>query len=226
MTVGLKIAAISDSHEQHRKLKLPDADILIYTGDYSYQGTEEVTIDFLKWLDEQEERYKEIIFIAGNHDWIWQRDPIAAKNLLKLYAPSVIYLENEEFIISHEDRDYKIYGSPITPNFFNWAFMKNRGEALKEHWAKIPDDVNVLLTHGPAYGILDKVRPHPANLGPHAGCYDLLKRIEELKELRCHFFGHIHDSSGITMREKTMFVNASVLNDNYKMTFPPKVVVI
>jgi Icc-related predicted phosphoesterase len=109
----------------------------------------------------------------------------------------------------------KFYGSPWQPEFHDWAFNLPRGEELAAKWEKIPDDVDILITHSPAYGILDY-----APIGGHVGCEELYRKIAEVKP-KIHVCGHIHDGYG----QKTMggieFLNASVLNDRYEHAHKP-----
>lgn len=204
---GLKIVAISDTHCRHRSLKLPKADVLLHAGDVSYRGMRSEVTDFLDWFGSQPHPHK--IFIAGNHDFFFEKTREA--EIKKLIPPCVYYLKDEAVVI--EGR--KFWGSPYTPQFYQWAFNKRRGRALAVQWEKIPDDVDVLLTHGPAYGILD------LNLNEqHTGDKDLLERILAIKP-RVHVCGHIHESYGTTVRYGTRFVNACILNEAYELVHKP-----
>ena len=99
--------------------------------------------------------------------------------------------------------------SPDQLPFYDWAFNLPRGKALAKVWAKIPDDTDVLITHGPPYGILDKTER-----GEHCGCQDLLERIKVI-QLKLHIFGHIHEGYGMFQDESTTFVNGSVCDADY-----------
>ena len=79
------------------------------------------------------------------------------------------------------------WGSPYTPEFLNWAFMYPRGTSSKLYWNLIADNLDVLVTHGPPFGILDETAPGKE----HLGCEELLNAVKE-KEPRVHLFGHIH----------------------------------
>lgn len=105
--------------------------------------------------------------------------------------------------------------SPITPYFFNWAFNRHRGAAIKPHWDLIPDDTDVLITHGSIFRILDTTES-----GQHVGCKDLMQKVTELN-LKVHCCGHIHEAYGSMQRLNTTFVNASVLDINYKLVNAP-----
>lgn len=210
----MKIVCISDSHNQHDELIIPESDCIIHAGDISGMGREMEIISFLDWFSKLPHRYK--IFIAGNHDWLLEKDPLFSKALIKSYS-DIIYLENSAVEID----GIKIYGSPITPTFFNWAFNRDRGEQIKKYWDAIPTDTDILITHGPAYKILDRT----PMTKEHTGCEDLLNRILEIRPL-WHICGHIHSAAGIYKTEHTTFVNASVLDDNYKMKYKPIVITI
>lgn len=197
----MKIVAISDTHNLHHKITVPDGDILIHSGDFTNRGTMPEILGFNKWLMSLPHKHK--IVIAGNHDFMFEREPALAESLLD---KSIHYLRNDEIIIE----GVKFYGSPVTPWFFNWAFNVPRGEEIAEVWAKIPDDTHVLVTHGPPAGILDEVK------GGRAGCEDLLERIKSLKYLEAHVFGHLHENSGMKTIDSIKFVNASQLNDKHE----------
>lgn len=203
---GIKIVLISDTHLKH-KITLPEADCIIHAGDVCSYGTIYEVEVFLKWFSQLPYKYK--IFCAGNHCFPFQREKDRVSELLREY-PEVIYLEES----SIEIEGIKIWGSPWTPYFFNWAFNYQPEEAYK-YWSKIPLDTNILITHGPPYGILDDVGNTRYNKDSHVGCPELLLKLKELKDLRLHVFGHIHCGRGILEVGKTTFCNASILNDDY-----------
>lgn len=110
--------------------------------------------------------------------------------------------------------DLKLYASPYQPWFHDWAYNFSRGPAgerqAKEKWAQIPDDTAILVTHGPAYGILDM----PSS-GKHAGCSGLKARLAQLSQLRLHVFGHIHESHGVQRRGNVLHLNACICDSQY-----------
>jgi hypothetical protein len=112
----------------------------------------------------------------------------------------------------------KFWGSPWQPEFYDWAFNLPRGQALADKWALIPDDIDVLITHGPPLGILDQVIT-----GDHVGCADLLEAVQLIKP-KVHIFGHIHEGYGRIEQNGTVFINASVCTARYRPINPPIVV--
>ena len=204
----MTFVAISDTHNIHTPMQLPDGDVLIHAGDVTGKGTEAQVYHFLAWFSAQPHRYK--IFIAGNHDFYFelaQPERIAA-----MIPDNLIYLNDSGVTIE----GIKIWGSPVQPWFFDWAFNRKRGPEIKKHWDLIPNDTDILITHGPAYKRLDRViRGNEA-----VGCVDLLKAIERV-EPKFFICGHIHEAYGVIEEEKTTFINASVLNEHYKMTNKP-----
>jgi Icc-related predicted phosphoesterase len=114
------------------------------------------------------------------------------------------------------------WGSPVQPEFCNWAFNVPRGPEIKKYWDGIPDSglVDVLVTHGPPMGILDQAAPHRGS--DNLGCEDLMKQVEISKPL-VHVFGHIHGGAGQQDYRGTRFVNASVVNEAYRVVNPPRV---
>ena len=199
----MKIIAISDTHGLHSQLKLPPGDTLIHAGDISMKGTERETVGFMNWFSQQDFKYK--ILIAGNHDFYFERMPFEEIN--KMIPAGIIYLNDSGIEID----GITFWGSPITPWFFNWAFNRHRGEAIKKHWDLIPHNIDVLITHGPAHTILDKTTK-----GACAGCEDLLQKVQEIKP-KVYICGHIHEAYGKTEKYGTVFINASILNEKYEL---------
>ena len=199
----MKIIAISDTHGQHKDLQLPEGDILLHAGDVSKRGSRAEIMDFLFWFSEQPHKYR--IFIAGNHDFYFEK---TGKEQINSDMPkNVVYLNDS----GTEIEGIKIWGSPIQPWFYDWAFNRQRGPDIKKHWDLIPNDTDILLTHGPAYGILDLTMD-----GRAVGCEDLLKKIQDIKP-KYHICGHIHEAYGQERAGETNFINASVLNLDYKL---------
>lgn len=189
-----------------------EADAILHAGDISMGGTEYEIDKFLKWYSQLPYKYK--IVIPGNHDKLFEFQKGIAQELIKKY-PEIIYLESQEVVID----GVKIYGEPRQPRFgHGWAFNVDRGEKIKQFWDMIPDDVDILITHGPPYDILDMTMH-----GGVVGCVDLLNRVKELKNLKIHVFGHIHEDSGHVEKDGVHFVNASVLNLRYQLQNLPKV---
>ena len=208
-----KITIISDTHGKHHEITddLPGGDILIHCGDFMNGGWDvEESIDFLDWLEDIK-GYKHKIFIAGNHDIMFENDPKLALALTSAYK-NITYLQ-DSFI---EVEGLKIYGSPWQPEFYNWAFNLPRGAALKAKWDLIPEDTDILVTHGPPMGFNDQVNGY----GEPLGCYDLKQRVLDIKP-KLHCFGHIHSGYGIVPEDSTKFINTSVLNESYEYTQKP-----
>jgi Icc-related predicted phosphoesterase len=205
----VKFVVIADTHGRHHHLKIPKGDVLIHAGDLTYRGKRSEVEDFMDWFQKQDHEYK--ILIAGNHDFFFEQEKPAV--IEKIIPPGIIYLNDSGVVIN----DIHIWGSPITPQFYNWAFNRPRGASIKKHWDLIPEDTDVLITHGPPKGILDQVVNEQ-----NVGCRDLLDKIKTLN-IRVHVFGHIHESYGTTRFMGTRFINASVLNEQYDLVNRPVV---
>ena len=201
----MKIVFISDTHGLHNELELPEGDMIIHGGDITDHGTKEEVIDFLNWFKHLD--YSTKIFIGGNHDIYLDEYPV---DLLELIPDNITYLRNN----SVEIKKIKIWGSPTTPDFMEWAFGMKR-EEMKNHWKYMPEEIDILLTHSPPYQILDKSGEFKS-----LGCKELLLKVEKLKP-RFHLFGHVHASYGQIKINGTEFVNGSNL-DSYKgLVNPP-----
>ncbi len=204
----MKFTFISDTHSLHDRLVLETGDVLIHCGDLTNKGSLEDVRNFANFMGKQDFKHK--LVIAGNHDFCFEDDRAdEAEQILK--EQEIIYLNDSGI----EIEGFKIWGSPIQPQFFNWAFNRDRGENISVHWDQIPDDTDILVTHGPAFGILDKVME-----GEKVGCRDLLDRVKQIKP-KIHAFGHIHEDYGIVEKEGTQFINACNVNRNYRLVNPP-----
>lgn len=232
----MRFVAISDTHMAQPEL--PEGDVLLHTGDLTYQGTLLEVREASLWLHDQKlkKNYKHVIMIAGNHDWLFQKESRLARQMMK--DRGLIYLEDSGVTLEgpavHSENvapgpgRVAIYGSPWQPTFMNWAFNLHRGEALKKRWDMIPTGVDILLTHGPPYKILDGVPTFNEDAYPsdesmtvrHVGCEELLKATTRLKP-KVHVFGHVHSGRGRTERDGTTFINASVMNETYDPTRKP-----
>lgn len=202
----MNFVVISDTHGLHRELFLPEGDIIIHAGDFCHLGNEEHLYDFLEWYRELNFKYK--ILIAGNHDFFADREPEKFRHLL---PRGIIYLNDSGIAIEN----FKFWGSPVQPDLSSMAFGKPRGEKMNEHWELIPDDIDILITHTPPFGILDK-----SSRGNSLGCEYLLKKLYFL-EPRIHIFGHIHASYGRLKIENTWYLNASNYNSQKGLVNPP-----
>lgn len=203
----MKFICIADTHGKHKELLLPPGDVLIHAGDVSMKGTETQINDFLNWFSQQDFTNK--IMIAGNHDFYFERE--TKEKIEALLPGNIIYLNDSQVIVN----GIRIWGSPITPWFYNWAFNRHRGEAIKKHWDHIPPQTDILVTHGPVFNILDKT-----TRGEHTGCKDLLQKTQEIMPA-FHICGHIHEAYGTAKNDSTQFINASVSNERDELENEP-----
>jgi Icc-related predicted phosphoesterase len=203
----VRLIVISDTHGLHNSIDgLPDGDVLIHAGDFMNSGYDvQDIVSFNRWLGEQS--FKHRVVCGGNHDRYFEAAPEQARALLT----NAIYLENSGITIDN----ITFWGSPYTPEFLNWAFMYPRGTSAQRYWSLIPCNLDILITHGPPFGILDQTAPSEA----HLGCEELLHAVEE-KKPRVHLFGHIHGGAGVFENRATRFVNAAYLNERYEPLEP------
>jgi len=208
----MKIICISDTHGLHGHLKgkIPDGDMIIHSGDFCNGGDYFECVEFFAWFGSLPHKYK--LVIAGNHD-VWM-EKASRSEINAIIPPGIHYLQDEGVTIE----GLNFWGSPVQPEFFDWAFNRKRGLAIQEHWNLIPKNTDVLITHGPPMSILDKA---PDNT--HVGCANLFTTIRDLK-LKLHVFGHIHDGYAIEVKNNTMFVNAAICTEQYKPTNAPRTI--
>lgn len=204
----MKVVVIADTHGFQQRLTIPAGDVLVVAGDICPFGTLVEIKEFGNWLREQPCKHK--IVVAGNHDAPFEHEQELAQDALIGGVPGIIYLQDSSVKID----DVKFYGSPWTPTFMDWHFMADRGAPIRGKWEMIPEDTDVLITHGPPSTILDKVRGVPL------GCHDLLEMVLRIRP-KYHLFGHIHQTYGTTRRNGITFINASVCDGRYRPVNEP-----
>lgn len=217
----MRLVCVSDTHMRHEEIALPDGDVLIHAGDGTMRGEIEEIARFGQWLGKQRHEHK--IFVAGNHDKLFETSAALAQSLL---PESVTYLQDKSAMIG----GVNFYGAPWQPKFLNWAFMTRRGEDSAEKWARIDPEVEVLITHGPPRGIGDTaIRratfDRPAS-SEKVGCYDLSQKLKQLRKLKVHIFGHIHEGYGLhppTKEGGHVSINAAICDAQYKSLNAPLV---
>lgn len=215
----MRIVAISDTHSLHNQIKdIPDGDCLVHAGDMtgSLLHQERDLKSLNEWLGTLPHKYK--LCVPGNHDETAALDP---HRVDKILTNATLLIDNWV-----ELGDVKFYGSPWTPEFMRWYFMRRRGADIAKAWAAIPNDTDVLITHGPPYGVLDGIDEYSPGIGDyvtrHEGCEELRKRVKTLMP-QAHVFGHIHEGSGMDRVDGIQFVNAAVTDGSYRVVNPPRV---
>lgn len=210
----MKIWHISDTHGFHDLLTVPDGiDLVIFSGDCSnyrdpYRNEHEV-INFLDWFYSLNIKYK--VFVAGNHDSSIEKGLI---NISDFNQKNISYLENKAI----EIEGFKIYGSPYSPTFGNWCFMKKRSK-LNDIWKEVAEDTDIVITHTPPMSVLD-IANKPNGEIEYCGCRALFNNIVYRIQPSLHLFGHIHNNSDNINQGtrgipglKTIFSNGSVMKD-------------
>ena len=238
----MRITHISDTHNKHNQLNglLPGGDLLIHSGDISSLGRQSEVERFVKWFNGID-NYANKLFIAGNHDMTFDREILLRDKLAYFEGKTdydtecaegkpewldtllqtglnhnVFYLENNYVILD----DVKIWGSPITPSFgYGWAFNKDRGYDINEIWNRIPNDTDIVITHGPIHSYCDRTDRGGLNVG----CEQLYHRLNEVRP-QLHFSGHIHEAYGYRATDWGYAFNGcncdlSYLVNNKPMTF-------
>jgi Icc-related predicted phosphoesterase len=204
--MDLDLVLFSDTHELHREVEMPAGDVLICAGDFTMFSKSLAQIeDFNDWLGELPHTWK--IVTGGNHEFFLEEDP-SRRSLL--FNATVLIDEAIEI------EGLKIYGSPTTP-LFSGAFGKSKPADRTRHWASIPEDTDILITHGPPYGILDVA---PGSSGEHMGDPELLAAVQRIQPL-LHVFGHVHGAFGQMVVGDTRFVNAALMGPGGELEHEP-----
>jgi 3',5'-cyclic AMP phosphodiesterase CpdA len=214
---------------------LPEGDVLIHAGDCTNIGKPNEVKEFIEWFMGVK-GFDSKIFIAGNHDWAFENHRYPhhrgdfewyyhLMNEENLSQSDVTYLEDSGFTIDSSEfsKPIKFWGSPWQPEFYNWAFnLPRSGDELKKYWDMIPEDTDVLITHGPPSEIKDFVNNWRQPVR-NVGCELLRFRVEQIKPM-VHVFGHIHEAYGVERNEETLYVNASTCTERYSPSNKPIVI--
>jgi Icc-related predicted phosphoesterase len=212
----ITITTISDTHGKHDKLDVGSGDLILHAGDCTPRGQLEDIEEFLRWYGDL--NFEKKVLVAGNHDWDFEKTPKYCEELCANYGVVLLNDSGTKFKGLH------IWGSPVQPEFCNWAFNRSRTEAaatrkhpfIGPHWDKIPANTDILITHGPPHGILDTT--YYGN--QKVGCSLLRQKVDEVKPV-LHVFGHIHEERGIYVNGPTTYVNTASLDLRY-MPYPGK----
>lgn len=222
----IRFVSISDTHSRHKHLVLPKGDVLIHSGDFSKHGRYSEIKDFTNWLKKQDFQHK--VVVAGNHEFTFDleyKEKFIQRNKNKNRPPykktfeetkallvnQCTYLEGESTTVL----GYKVFGSPYSVVYSRSAFQRPDKER-EAHWDLIPDDTELLITHGPPYGFCDLSR---SNI--RCGDKRLTERvINDIKPI-VHQFGHIHGGYGLNVNTQgTLFMNAANCSKGYKLEHP------
>lgn len=204
----MRIVAVADTHLFHPELVVPEGDVFVHAGDLCRGGDLEELAEAAAWIAGLPHRHK--VVVAGNHDWAFVHAPDLARALFA--RDGVVYLEDAACVLD----GVTFWGSPWQPAFNDWAFNLPRGPALAAVWARIPDRTDVLITHGPPAGVLDR-----SPVGGRAGCADLMDRVRAAVP-RLHLFGHIHQDGGFVHDPGTATAFANVTT--WECERPPTVI--
>ncbi len=205
----LRLVILSDTHG-HRDFEVPPGDVLIHAGDGCRAGELDDAREWAAFMAAQPHSRK--LAIAGNHDRCFETGTEAAALMraagVEFMGDSGVDLEG-----------LPVWGSPWQPWFFDWAFNLQRGPELAEKWALIPSNTDLLITHGPAQGVLDCTSD-----GQAVGCEALRDALRSRLRPRVHIFGHIHEGYGTLARDGLLSINASICTLSYQPTNPAVVV--
>jgi Icc-related predicted phosphoesterase len=191
----MRLTFISDTHLKHEQLVVPPSELLVHAGDFSRTGTRDETLRFLDWFA----RFPaEKLLIGGNWDRFAEQEPEAMQAACA--ERGIHWLVHQAATIA----GLRVFGSPWTPRFRNMAWNADATQ-LEQHWQAVPEGLDLLVTHGPPKGILDRMI-----LGAHVG--DPALRTHTLRARpRVHVFGHIHEAHGRQRLDGTgtLFLNVA-----------------
>lgn len=209
----IRIWHISDTHMNHQLLSVvSDVDVVVHSGDATnnrdpFRNEFEMRT-FLEWFGSLPIKNK--VFVPGNHDTSLEKGLVTRSHVESL---GIQLLLSEEATVMGR----RFWGSPVTPRYGDWSYMIDRSK-IDRVWQTIPEGVDVLITHGPPYGVLDATYTH-SNTTELVGCSALMKRVTKVRPTAM-LFGHIHSTSDIRNAGtrtiggmNTVFSNGSCCDD-------------
>ena len=209
---AIRIVLISDTHNRHRTLQMPEGDMLIHAGDFTNNGKESEIKDFDSWLASLDYQHK--ILVPGNHDTGTEEKALLrdaserekqGERLQVTEVTSATVLRGEMV----ELMGMKIFGLPHTLDPYNllwWAYKADTEEEMKERG--ICSGVDLLISHSPPWGVGDTC--HDGKRAGSRGLREVVLGANQPPKLWA--FGHIHECGGRAYRVKgteTVMVNAA-----------------
>lgn len=204
----MRIVAVADTHHRYPLPDLPPGDLLLFAGDACMFGDLQEFCRFAHWFNRTPFTHR--VWIPGNHDRIIEKDTSLGRSMVDgtMLIDKLVEVEG-----------IRIYGSPYTPEFCNWAFMESQTE-LEARWARMPSNIDILLTHGPPHGYLDEAGYLEDGSPRHVGDIELWKAVK-LRRPKYHIFGHVHAQGGKDLiAGPTKFMNVSLCDSDYLHTIP------
>lgn len=237
--MSTKIVCISDIHG-NLPSTLPLGDILIIAGDicpifdhsFAFQKLWLET-NFTDWLHQTQKRIPNIVYIAGNHDFAFEKADLTQPSWINWgctqkdirLGKGIFYLQDSGIKIGN----LNIWGTPWQRRFFDWAFNLDEPELAKK-WNLIPNNTNIIVCHGPAYSYGDAVAPRPGTYDEtkwpeveHVGSPSMLAKLDEIQP-KLYVCGHIHAGYGVKQHGNTVMVNASYVNERYQPVNEPIII--
>ena len=216
----MRTVIISDTHGCHEEVDIPQCDLLIHAGDLEIRTIKDAS-RFGDWWNSLEADIK--ICVPGNHDFLFESMPDIAANFLD----NTNVLINSSIVLPN---GICVSGTPYTPRFMDWAFMSEDADcSALRHYGCISPASDIIVSHGPIYGVHDLVNNKWQKAEPHVGSKVLRGLIESLESIkidktlnenqeRYFFHGHIHgdkDAVRHTKFDNIDIFNVSVMDENY-----------
>jgi calcineurin-like phosphoesterase family protein len=211
----IRIIAISDTHGFHRFVDIPEGDVFVHAGDITMDGEIETIADFVDWLAWLPHKYK--IVVPGNHDRCFDisQTKYDGSASARFDRPRVHLLVDRTLTLEVGTEKLKVYGAPWVPNLSSWAFWDRNYDKFEY----APRDIELLVTHGPPFGIRDDDA-----MDTHFGSPHIVRYLNRCPMLKAHIFGHVHQGYGMGKRGEILFANAATCDRNYDPVNAPLVI--
>ncbi|XP_071941910.1 metallophosphoesterase MPPED2-like [Antedon mediterranea] len=220
-----RFVCISDTHSRQSHMPpIPQGDVLLHAGDFTNIGMPKEVVAFNDFLGSLPHKHK--IVIAGNHEVTFDKKMMdeGTSQVFMGFSTALQQLKKDDYedissLLTNctylQDTEttvcgFRIYGSPWQPEFYDWGFNLPRGQACLDKWEKIPEGIDILMTHGPPLGHGDVTSGNN-----RTGCVELLNTVQKRIKPKYHVFGHIHESYGMTTDGVTTYINACTCTLRY-----------
>ena len=204
----MRIVFISDTHGKHAELGTLRGDVLVHCGDFcdGYMNNGHSLAEIDEWFAAQD--FALILCVGGNHDFLAESLHESGQRVFR----NAVYLVDA----AYDFAGITFYGAPWLPALTGWAHFLPDGDRSRK-WDLIPESTDILITHTPPLGLLDKPRS-----GRSIGCAYLRDAVERIGP-KLHCFGHVHANPGCLAVSGTEFINATMVNSDIEITYAPVV---
>lgn len=228
----MRIVATSDTHYPVTSRDLiPDGDVYLHCGDLMNTGYPDDWKLQLEWLSQVKHPHK--FLVPGNHDFHMEVYPGPALQDLRRLGFTVLgFPGNINFYTAELPNKMILGGMAYVSDLQNrWAFGENTfrrfspGVSPLEMVSSLIRKCDIIMTHSPILGILDKSLRNNAQAGERVFKDALVSaQLNGTQRVRHWFHGHIHEGRGKVESPTLNVYNVSMCNRSGQQVNKPMVI--